>query len=80
MRTLSQYLGTPAPAAAPGIDWPKPVAGMTKTSAMFPYLNFLLQFCPTHPSEKAILSSRYPAVWENEYYMLYRVQGEEAAL
>ena len=54
VRTLSQYLGTPAPAAAPSIDWPKPVAGMTKTSAMFAYLNFLLQFCPTHPSEKAM--------------------------
>jgi hypothetical protein len=27
---------------------------MTKTSALFPYLNFLLQFCPTHPSEEAM--------------------------
>ncbi len=54
VRTLSQYLDTPAPAAATAIDWPKPVAGMTKTAAMFPYLNFLLQFCPTHPSEEAM--------------------------
>jgi hypothetical protein len=37
-------------------------------------------FPGAHPSEKAILSSRYPAVWENEYYLLYRVQGKEAAL
>lgn len=54
VRTLSQYLGAAPPAQAPSIAWPKPVAGMTKTSALFPYLNFLLQFCPTHPSEVAM--------------------------
>jgi hypothetical protein len=48
---LSRYLGAQTPQAA-SIIWPKPEAGMTKTSALFPYLNFLLQFCPTHPSEE----------------------------
>jgi len=51
VRPLSLYLGTETP-QAPSITWPKPEAGMTKTSALFPYLNFLLQFCPTHPSEE----------------------------
>ena len=51
VRPLSRYLGTETP-QAPSITWPKPEAGMTKTSALFPYLNFLLQFCPTHPSEE----------------------------
>lgn len=37
-------------------------------------------FPGAHPSEKTILSARYPAVWKNEYYMLYRVPGKEAAL
>jgi hypothetical protein len=37
-------------------------------------------FPGAHSSEKAILSAHYPAVWENEYYMLYRVPGKEAAL
>jgi hypothetical protein len=55
VRTLSQYLGTRPPATAVSIDWPKPMEGMTTSSAMFPYLNFLLQFCPPHPSETGML-------------------------
>ena len=51
VRPLSRYLGAQTP-QAPSITWPMPEAGMTKTSALFPYLNFLLQFCPTHPSEE----------------------------
>jgi len=55
VRPLSRYLGAQTP-QAPSITWPKPEAGMTKTSALFPYLNFLLQFCPTHPSEEEKLA------------------------
>src|SRR5271169_1545762 len=56
VQTLSAYLGKPAPAAAPPIHWPKLTEDMTKTSALFPYLNFLLQFCPTLPSEQSLMS------------------------
>jgi len=55
-QTLSQYLGAKPPAAAPIVNWPKPEKGMTETSTMFSYLNFLLQFCPTHPTEKELMS------------------------
>jgi hypothetical protein len=55
VRPLSTYLGTQTP-QTPSIAWPKPQAGITKTSALFPYLNFLLQFCPTHPSEREKLA------------------------
>lgn len=51
---LSRYLDAPA-LQGPSIAWPKPMEGKTKTSELFPYLNFLLQFCPTHPTEMAIL-------------------------
>jgi hypothetical protein len=37
---------------APTINWPKASQDMATAPAMFGYLNFLLQFCPTHPSEK----------------------------
>src|SRR5262249_7685392 len=56
VQTLSQFLGKPGPAPAPAIDWPKPEKNMTETPAMFSYLNFLLQFAPTHPSEKELMA------------------------
>lgn len=56
VRTLSQYLGQPAPPAASAIDWPRPTAGMTEAAGLFAYLNFLLSFCPPHPSETALLA------------------------
>ena len=49
---LSRFLGKPAPPAAPAIDWPKPTKTMLSSPELFGYLNFLLQFCPTPPSEK----------------------------
>jgi hypothetical protein len=52
---LNKFLGTPAPAAVAPVDWMKPAADMTTTPALFPYVNFLLQFCPADPSEKAML-------------------------
>jgi len=53
---LSQFLGHPAPSAVPVITWPQPVEDMTETPALFSYLNFLLQFAPTHPSETELMS------------------------
>lgn len=53
---LSHYLGKPAPAAPPAVAWPKPTATMTTAPELFRYLNFLLGFCPPHPSERDILT------------------------
>jgi hypothetical protein len=53
VQTLSAFLNQPAPAAAPAIDWPKFTDDAFKTA--FPtYLDFLLQFCPEVPQEKAV--------------------------
>jgi hypothetical protein len=53
---LSAYLGEPAAPSPPAMDWPKPLkAGDTRDSLEFlSQLSFLLQFCPTHPSEVAL--------------------------
>jgi hypothetical protein len=50
---LSAFLGQPAPGAPPAVDFFQPLsAEEEKTSpAFFNELNFILQFCPTHPSE-----------------------------
>ncbi len=53
---LSKFLGPPAAPAAPAVSWPKPAAAMLTTPALFNYLNFLLQFCPTHPSERDLMA------------------------
>ncbi|WP_205678839.1 DUF1254 domain-containing protein [Aquisphaera insulae] len=45
-QTLSGFLGTPAPAAPPGIEWPKIDKGLAATDP-FRYLNLVLSFCPT---------------------------------
>lgn len=57
VQPLSTYLGRPAPPAAPPIDFPRPLtAEAERTSlAFFGQLNFVLQFCPTHPSEVALM-------------------------
>ena len=56
VRTLSAFLGKPAPAPASPIDWPKPVADATDSLAFFRYLNFMLQFAPTVPSEQDVMA------------------------
>src|SRR6185369_12539940 len=55
---LSAFLGLPAPKAAPAIDFIKPLTpAQQKTSPeFFAILNFLLQFCPPHPSEKELMA------------------------
>ena len=45
-KPLSGFLGNPAPAAAPAVDWPKIDKTLEKTNP-FGYLAFLLQFAPT---------------------------------
>jgi hypothetical protein len=52
---LSKFLNQPAPPAAPTVNWPKPTPDMLITPAIFPYVNFLLQFCPLDPSEKDLM-------------------------
>lgn len=53
---LSVFLGKSASPAAPAIDFLEPIeAEEEKTSlGFFNQLNFVLQFCPTHPSETEI--------------------------
>lgn len=53
---LSKFLGQPAPPAAPPVNWPPPTKDMTTSPALFPYLNFLLQFCPPNKSERDLLA------------------------
>jgi hypothetical protein len=57
-QTLSAFLGTAAPKAAPVIDFIKPLTPTEeKTSPQFfNILNFVLQFCPTNPSETELMA------------------------
>lgn len=56
VQTLSEFLGTAPPKAAPVIGFIKPLtAEEQKTSLQFfNIVNFVLQFCPTVPSEKQL--------------------------
>lgn len=58
VKPLSAFLGQPAPKAAPAIDFIKPLTPATQKSSLefFTLLDFYLQFCPTHPSEKALMA------------------------
>src|SRR5258705_2428194 len=57
-QTLSAFLGQPAPKAAPAIDFIKPLSpAEEKTSPeFFNILIFVLGFCPTDPSETALMA------------------------
>ena len=57
VKPLSAFLGRPAPKAAPSIDFPKPLTPVTQKTSLefYSLLNFYLQFCPSHPSEKALM-------------------------
>jgi len=57
VQTLSAFLGQPAPKAAPTIDFIKPLTPETQRTSLqfFDILNFVLQFCPTHPSETELM-------------------------
>ncbi len=56
VQTLSQFLGAPAPAAAPALAFPAPltVEGQRGSPDFFGILNFVLGNCPTHSSETAM--------------------------
>jgi hypothetical protein len=55
---LSQFLGRPAPAASPSINFVKPltVEQQRTSPEFFNLLNFVLQFCPTQPSEEELMA------------------------
>lgn len=57
VRPLSACLGTAAPAAEP-VEFPMPLSGAEERTspAFFDLLNFVLQFCPTHPSETELMA------------------------
>lgn len=54
---LSKFLGEPAPPAAPAIQFIKPLTPETQKTSLefFNVLNFILQFCPTDPSEVELM-------------------------
>lgn len=58
VQTLSEFLGKPAPAPAPEVEWMKPLSvDDQKTSIeFFNILNFALQYCPTVESEKDLMA------------------------
>jgi hypothetical protein len=58
VQTLSDFLGEHAPEPAPTVDFIKPpTAEQERTSPeFFNILNFLLQFCPTDPSETDLMA------------------------
>lgn len=53
VQTLSQFLNTTPPSPAPNVDFIEPltIADQQTSLEFFNILNFVLQFCPTHPSE-----------------------------
>jgi hypothetical protein len=58
VQTLSAFLGATAPEAAPAIEFIKPLspAEQRTSLAFFNILNFVLQFCPTAPSETELMA------------------------
>jgi hypothetical protein len=58
VQTLSAFLGQPAPEPAAAIDFIKPLTPETQRTSLqfFNILNFILQFCPTHPSETELMT------------------------
>lgn len=56
-QSLSEFIGGPAPEAAPEIDFIAPLSQeeIRESPKVFEQLNFVLQFCPTHPSEKELM-------------------------
>jgi hypothetical protein len=58
VQPLSEFLGKTAPPAAPALNYIKPLTPeQQKTSPeFFGVLNFVLRFCPTHPSEKELMA------------------------
>ncbi|MEZ5148097.1 MAG: DUF1254 domain-containing protein [Bacteroidales bacterium] len=57
LQPLSSFLDHPAPQAAPDIQFIEPLTQqeIKASPKVFEQLNYLLQFCPTHPSEKELM-------------------------
>jgi hypothetical protein len=57
IQALSDFLGNAAPTAAPEIDFIEPLSKeeVKESPEVFEHLNFVLQFCPVHPSEKELM-------------------------
>jgi hypothetical protein len=57
VQTLSSFLGTPAPAPAPKIDFIKPLTKEAERTSLefFNILNFVLRYCPTDPTEVELM-------------------------
>ncbi|MEO5914299.1 MAG: DUF1254 domain-containing protein [Luteolibacter sp.] len=57
-QTLSAFLSTAAPAAAPAIDFITPLSPEEekRSPQFFNILNFLLKYCPSDPSEKELMA------------------------
>ncbi len=55
---LSAFLGEPAPPAAPAIDFFRPLSAEEERTSLrfFEELNWVLGFCPTHPSERELMA------------------------
>ncbi|MGJ7517951.1 DUF1254 domain-containing protein [Pseudomonas baetica] len=59
VQPLSTFLGQPVPDAAPAVDFLVPLSAEAERSslAFFKQLNFVLGFCPTHPSESDLMKT-----------------------
>lgn len=57
VQPLSEFLGEPAPEPAPEINFIEPLTKeeVKESPKVFKQLNFVLQFCPTHSSEKELM-------------------------
>lgn len=56
VQPLSAYAGTPAPAAAPAVEW-LPIADEQMTTDFWPLASFLMQFAPPQPWESEMRRS-----------------------
>jgi len=58
VQPISQFLGRPAPPTAPAIDFIKPLTRDQERTwpEFFSVLNFILEFCPTNPTEKELMA------------------------
>lgn len=58
VQPLSSFLKQAAPAAAPKLDFIEPLSPKEQRTSLkfYEILNFVLGYCPTHPSEKALMA------------------------
>jgi len=58
VQPLSAFLGQPAPVAAPPVDFRVPLSAEAERNSLqfFNQLNFVLGFCPIHPSETELMA------------------------